>query len=146
MKTYSLKKSDIKRSWQLVDVKGEILGRVASSIAMKLTGKDKANYTPHIDSGDYVVVVNAKDVKVTGNKEKNKLYRSHSGYPGGFKETKFAKLRAENPAKIVWFAVRGMLPNNRLLDKRLSRLKIFAGETHPYADKFKVDEKSDQKK
>lgn len=137
MKTYQPKKGDIKRAWHLIDVKGKVLGRVASEIAIHLMGKDKVDYSRHIDSGDYVVVVNAKDVKVTGKKEKQKVYRSHSGFPGGFKEVKYAKMLKENPSRIIQLAVKGMVPDNRLKDKRMSRMKVFSGEKHPYEDKVK---------
>jgi large subunit ribosomal protein L13 len=137
MKTYQLKKGGVKRNWSLVDANGKILGRLSTGIATMLMGKNKIGYTPHMDNGDYVVVINAKNVKVTGNKENQKVYRSHSGYPGGFKEVKYAKMRSENPTKIIEHAVRGMLPDNRLRDKRMARLKIFAGEKYLYEDKFK---------
>ncbi len=137
MRTYQPKKEEVKRQWHLIDVKGEILGRAASEIATKLIGKNKVNFSRHIDSGDYVVVINAKDVKVSGKKEKQKVYRSHSGYPGGFKEVKYAKMLKENPNRIIQLAVKGMLPDNRLKDKRMSRLKVFSGEKHPYEDKIK---------
>jgi len=137
MKTYQPGKNDIKREWHLVDVKGEILGRIASKIATKLIGKEKVNYSRHIDSGDYVIVINAKEVKVTGKKEKGKIYRSHSGYPGGLKEIRYDKLISEHPTRVIELAVKGMLPDNRLKDKRMSRLKIFAGDKHPYEDKIK---------
>lgn len=137
MKTYQPTQKEVKRSWHLVDVKGEVLGRVATKIAYLLTGKGKANYSAHMDSGDFVVVVNAEKVTVTGKKETQKLYRSHSGYPGGFKETTFKKLNAEKPTEVIKHAVSGMLPDNRLKKDRLARLKIYAGEKHAYEDKFK---------
>lgn len=136
MKTYQPKASDVKRTWHLIDVKGEVLGRIATRIATYLSGKHKPGYSAHMDSGDYVVVVNAKDVKVTGNKENQKVYYSHSGYPGGFKETKFSKLRKERPARIIELAVKRMLAGNRLRDNRMARLKVFANESHPYESKF----------
>ena len=138
MNTYILRKKNIKRQWHLIDAKGQVLGRLTSQIAMKLTGKTKVDYTPNIDNGDYIVVINAKDVKVTGNKEKQKVYRSHSGYPGGFKEIKYAKMKLENPARIIQLAVWGMLPDNRLRDGRMARLKVFVADKHPYTDKFDV--------
>ncbi len=137
MKTYQPRKKEVKRGWHLVDVDGKVLGRIATDIAVKLIGKDKVNYSQHIDSGDYVVVINAKKVKVTGRKERQKVYRSHSGYPGGFKEVTYAKMLKEDPTKIVLSAVKGMLPDNRLKAKRLARLKIFSGEKHLYEDKLK---------
>ena len=140
VKTYQPKKKDIKRAWHLVDLKDEILGRAASKIAHLLMGKNKVNYAPHMDMGDYVVVVNAKSVALSGRKKKQKVYRSHSGYPGGFKEVKFEKLIKEKPERIIEYAVSGMLPKNRLHAKRLKRLKIFSGGKHKYEDKFGVKE------
>jgi large subunit ribosomal protein L13 len=136
MITYQPKKKEVKREWSLFDVEGKILGRVASEIASKLIGKDKVNYSRHMDSGNYVVVINAKGIKVTGKKEAQKVYRSHSGYPGGLKEVKYSKMLKESPIKIIQFAVKGMLPDNRLKDKRMARLKVFSGKLHPYSDKF----------
>jgi len=135
MKTYQPKKAEIKRTWKLVDVKGKILGRIASEIATHLIGKDKVGYSKHMEMGDYVVVVNASDVKVSGKKEKQKVYRRHSGYPGGLKEIKYIKMHNERPEWIIQNAVKGMLPDNRLKSIRLKRLKIFAGSEHPYQDK-----------
>lgn len=143
MKTYQPKKKEVKRGWHLIDAKGKVLGRAASEIAIKLMGKDKVNYSSHMDSGDYVVVINAKSIKVTGKKEIQKVYRSHSGYPGGFKEVKYSKILNENPTKIIQLAVKGMLPDNRLKDKRMARLKIFPGNLHPYNDKFQKTQKSE---
>jgi len=140
MRTYQPKKGEVKREWYLVDVNGKILGRVASAIAATLIGKNKVNFSRHIDSGDYVVVINAKGIKISGKKEKQKVYRSHSGYPGGFKEVKYGKMLKENPIRIIQSAVKGMLPDNRLKDKRLSRLKVFSGGEHPYRDKFKMQD------
>lgn len=137
MKTYQPKKKEVKREWYLVDVKGKVLGRAASDISMKLMGKNRVDYSQHMDNGSYVVVINAKDIVVTGKKEKQKVYRSHSGYPGGFKEVKYAKMFSDSPAKIIQLAVKGMLPDNRLKDKRLARLKVFSGEKHPYEDRVK---------
>ncbi len=136
MKTYQPKQAEVKRVWHLVDVKDQILGRMATKIAIYLTGKYKPGYSAHMDSGDYVVVINAKEVKVTGGKEKQKTYYSHSGYPGGFKEVKLSKLRLERPARIIELAVKRMLADNRLRDKRMARLKVFSGETHKFTSKF----------
>lgn len=140
MKTYQPKKKEVKRGWHIVDVNGKVLGRVATEIAVLLMGKDKVNFSRHMDSGDYVVVINAKEVKVTGKKEKQKVYRSHSGYPSGLKEVKYSKMLSENPGRIIEKAVRGMLPDNRLKDKRMARLKVFAGDKHPYGDRVKEQE------
>ena len=135
-KTYQLKAKEIKRDWHLIDARGQILGRMATEVAKFLIGKHKTNYTPHMDMGDFVVVINAKDVKLTGRKRKQKLYRRHSGYPGGFKEVKFEKLIVEQPGKIIQHAVFGMLPKNRLQKKRMGRLKVFVSSKHSYEDKF----------
>src|SRR4030042_2619790 len=122
-KTYQPKAKEVKRDWHLMDAKGQILGRLASQIAVYLMGKHKSVYSNHMDMGDYVVVINAKDIKLTGKKTQQKLYRSHSGYPGGFKEVKFEKLINENPNRVIQKAVSGMLPDNRLKSKRILRLK-----------------------
>jgi large subunit ribosomal protein L13 len=136
-KTYQLKGKDIKRDWQLVDAKGKVLGRLSTQIATILIGKNKVNYTPHMDMGDYVVVVNAKDIVLTGDKVNQKTYKSHSGYPGGFKEVHASKWMEERPSQIVKKAIMGMLPDNRLKKKRLARLKIFDDARHNFQDKFR---------
>jgi|SRR3989339_941170 len=135
MKTYQPKAKEVKRNWHLVDAKGEILGRLASKVAQLLTGKGKATYSSHMDSGDYVVVINAEKIEVTGKKKTQKLYRSHSGFPGGFKEVSFAKMSLEKPEEIIKHAVMGMLPDNRLKRDRVTRLKIVVGDRNPYAEK-----------
>jgi large subunit ribosomal protein L13 len=137
MKTYQLKSKEVKRSWHLIDAKDAVLGRLATQAAAMLMGKLKVDYSPHIESGDYVVVVNAEKVKVTGRKAQQKLYRSHSGYPGGFKEVTYAKMSEEHPERIIEHAVSGMLPDNRLKKARMAMLKVIVGEKNPYADKFK---------
>lgn len=137
MKTYQLKTKDVKRSWHLIDAKDQVLGRLSSHIAALLMGKLKVDYSPNIESGDYVVVVNAEKIKVTGKKASQKLYRSHSGYPGGFKEVTFEKMSKEHPERIIEHAVAGMLPDNRLKKARMAMLKIIVGEKNPYEDKFK---------
>ena len=137
MKTYQLKSKEVKRNWHLIDAKDAVLGRLATRAAALLMGKLKVDYSPHIESGDYVVVVNAEKVKVTGRKAQQKLYRSHSGYPGGFKEVTYAKMSKEHPERIIEHAVSGMLPDNRLKKARMAMLKIIVGEKNPYADKFK---------
>jgi large subunit ribosomal protein L13 len=136
-KTKVTKKSEIKRNWHLVDIQDKNLGRISSQIAGLLIGKDKVYYVPYLDCGDYVVVLNAKKVAVSGRKRKQKLYRRHSGYPGGFKELTFQQLMAKDPRKVVFQAVKGMLPKNKLRDKRLARLKVFVDNQHPYQEKFK---------
>ena len=135
--TQATKAADIKRIWHLIDVKDKTLGRVATEIALKLMGKSKAYYVRNLDCGDYVVVINAKAVKVTGKKEEQKKYYRHSGYPGGFKVETLKEMRLRKPEQVVKHAVKGMLPDNKLQDRMLTRLYIFAGNEHTYADKFK---------
>lgn len=130
MKTYFPKKTEIKKKWYLVDAEGKILGRLASKIAQVLSGKNKPIYTPFLDTGDFVVVINAKKVKVTGNKEKKKIYYHYSGYPGGMKEIVYEKLMEKKPTIIIQKAVRGMLPKSKLGRKMLKKLKIYAGTEH----------------
>lgn len=137
-KTRVTKASEIKRTWHLIDAKGKILGRLASQIAKILMGKDKPYFSPNLDCGDYIVVINAAEIEVSGRKRKQKLYRRHSGYPGGFKEIIFEKQMELDPRKIIQHAVSGMLPENKLKDKRLVRLKIFVDDKHPYQEKFKT--------
>jgi len=134
--TKSTKISNIKRDWHLVDLKGKILGRIASDIALLLMGKNKPNFVRNLDMGDFVVVINAKDFKVTGNKEKLKKYYRHSGYPGGLKTETLGDLRQRKPENVIIHAVSGMLPQNRLKDKMLSRLHVFEEEVHTFNDKF----------
>ena len=136
-KTFQPKKSEIKRNWHMIDAKGKVLGRISTEVAKFLMGKHKPSYSAHMDSGDYVVVLNAKGVELTGNKKSQKVYRGHSGYPGGFKEIKFEKMMKERPIRVIEHAVSGMLPDNRLKDQRMRRLKIFESDKHPYDDKFK---------
>ncbi len=130
MKTYVPKKTEIKKNWYLVDAEGKILGRLASKIAQVLSGKNKPIYTPFLDTGDFVVVINAKKVKVTGNKEKKKKYYHYSGYPGGMKEIVYEKLLEKKPALIIQKAVKGMLPKSKLGRKMIKKLKIYAGTEH----------------
>ncbi|OGM78800.1 50S ribosomal protein L13 [Candidatus Woesebacteria bacterium RIFOXYA1_FULL_48_16] len=136
MKTYQPKASEVKRSWHLIDADGVILGRMATEVARLLTGKNKPSFSRHMDMGDYVVVVNAEKVKLSGKKTKQKVYRSHSGYPGGFKEVTFAQMKKEHPERIVGHAVAGMLPDNRLKKDRMARLKVVVGGENPFKDKF----------
>jgi large subunit ribosomal protein L13 len=136
MKTYQPKQKDIKRNWHLIDAKGAILGRTATKIAGLLMGKHKPTYSNHMDMGDYVVVINAEKIEVTGRKRKQKVYQKHSGYPGGFKEISFEKMVTEHPARVIELAVQRMLPDNRLRQERMRRLKVFAGEKHPYTKKL----------
>ncbi|MBI4057722.1 50S ribosomal protein L13 [Candidatus Microgenomates bacterium] len=136
--TYQPKAKDIKRSWHVISAKGQILGRISTQIARFLMGKHKRTYSPHLDSGDYVVVTDAKEVVLTGRKEEQKKYKRYSGYPSGLKETLVAKMRETHPERIIEHAVFGMLPDNRLRSKRMTRLKVFAGPEYPYADRIKV--------
>ena len=121
----------------MIDVKDKVLGRVSTEIAHHLMGKGKPNFVRNLDCGDYVVVVNAKEVKVTGKKEDQKNYYRHSGYPGGFRQETLKELRGRRPEQIITRAVKGMLPQNKLRDRMLKRLFVFAGEEHKYQDKFK---------
>lgn len=130
MKTYWPK--EIKRNWWLIDAEGKVLGRMASKIALLLTGKRKPDYSPHIDGGDFVVVVNADRVVLTGNKWKKKLYYRHSGYPGGLKVMTAEQMRKKHPEEIIRLAVRRMLPKNKLGRRMLKRLKVYAGNSHPH--------------
>ena len=139
-KTHQPKAKDIKRSWHLIDAKGRVLGRMASEIAGLLMGKQKVNYAPHMDMGDFVVVINAKDIELTGKKKEQKVYYSHSGYPGGLKEVKFEKLIKEQPSKVTQLAVKRMLPSNRLKSNRMARLKVFAGEKHNFNNKVQKED------
>ena len=132
MKTISLKKSEIQKNWWIVDAEGAVLGRLASEVAQKLRGKHKVDFTPHLDMGDCVVVVNAEKVAVSGNKEKDKKYFSHTGYPGGGKETSLEDLRQSKPEAIIQKAVKGMLPHNKLGRSIISHLKIYVGSEHPH--------------
>lgn len=136
--TNATKLGDIKRAWHLIDVKGKTLGRVSTEIAKLLTGKAKPYFVRHLDCGDFVVVINAKDIAVTGKKEDKKMYYRHSGYPGGFKAESLRDLRERKPEEILQHAVRGMLPQTRLRDRMLQRLKVFAGPEHDYKDKLQV--------
>ena len=138
MTTYSPKVSEIKHFWHLIDANGQILGRLASEIATLLIGKHKPYFVPHLDCGDFVVVTNAAEVVVTGRKSKDKKYYRHSGYPGGFRQVTLKEQMAKDPRKIIEHAVAGMLPKNKLKDKRLARLKIFIDEKHPYESKLKT--------
>jgi len=128
---------EVKRSWYLIDVKDQILGRVSTKIARHLTGKDKVEYVPHQDMGDHVVVINAKEVGVTGKKEKQKTYYRHSGHPGGLRAETLEELRKRRPEEVVRRAVKGMLPKNKLQKSMLKRLHIFAGEEHSFGEKFR---------
>ena len=133
MKTTSIRVDEISREWFIVDAEGQTLGRLASEIAQIIRGKKKPFYTPHMDMGDFVVVVNAEKVKVTGNKEKDKSYFRHSGFPGGVTQISLQKVRQDFPERIITNAVKGMLPHNRLGRQLLTHLKVYSGTEHPHA-------------
>lgn len=132
-KTFSQKPADVTRGWYLIDAADAPLGRVATQIAKYLIGKYKPTYTPHVDGGDYVVVINADKAIVTGNKETGKVYYRHSGFPGGIKDATLAEVRAKFPERIIEEAVKGMIPRNKLAADRLARLRVFVGEEHDHA-------------
>lgn len=127
MKTYQPGSHDVKRVWHLVDAKDKVLGRVASDVAELLMGKGKTDFSRHMDSGDFVVVVNAEKIVITGNKSKQKVYITHSGYPGGFKSKKYAQVMENHPERILEHAIKGMLPDNKLKSPRMKRLKVKVG-------------------
>lgn len=133
MKTKVLKTAEVKRDWYIVDATGKILGRLASKIAFVLTGKHKPQYTPHIDCGDFVVIVNADKFRVTGKKMTDKIYYSHSFYPGGLKKISLELMLEKHPERVMYHAVSGMLPKNRLRARRLRRLKIYTDSNHPHS-------------
>lgn len=133
MKTYVVKEGEIKREWYVVDAEGKTLGRLASKIARVLMGKHKPYYTPHLDTGDYVVVVNADKIQVTGRKLDQKMYYRYSGYPGGLKSVTLRKQLSTRPEHVIWAAVRNMLPKNKLGRAMLKKLKVYASPEHPHA-------------
>jgi len=132
MKTVSVRQQDVAHDWYVVDATGQTLGRLATEIARRLRGKHKAEYTPHVDTGDYIIVVNAEKVFVSGNKETKKIYYRHSGYPGGIKSTSLKRLREAKPEELLEKAVKGMLPRNPLGRAVFRKLKVYAGDTHPH--------------
>lgn len=132
MKTYSAKPESVERNWYVIDAEGQTLGRMASEIASRLRGKHKAEYTPHVDTGDYIVVVNAEKVRVTGRKASDKMYYHHTGFPGGIKSISFEKLIDKAPERAIEFAVKGMLPKNPLGRAMARKLKVYAGNEHPH--------------
>jgi len=136
MKTTVLKGNQVQRSWHLIDLSGQTLGRVCTQIAQILMGKDKPTFSYHRDDGDYVVAINATDIKVTGKKLKDKLYRHHTHWSGGLKELTLAELMQKDPREVIVHGVYGMLPKNKLRDVRMTRLKVFVGADHKYADKL----------
>ena len=132
MKTYTAKPREIEQAWYLVDAEGKTLGRLATQIADLLRGKGKPQYTPHVDTGDFVVVVNAEKVHVTGKKLEQKLYHRHSGYPGGLRSRTLAEQLERRPEEVLRSAVKGMLPKNRLASRQITKLKVYAGPAHPH--------------
>lgn len=133
MKTVSIRAQDVEHSWLVVDAEDKILGRLATEIARRLRGKHKPEYTPHVDTGDFIIVVNAEKVRVTGNKTSDKIYYRHSGYPGGIKAISFEHLRDSHPERIIERAVKGMLPRNPLGRAMFRKLKVYAGPEHPHS-------------
>ena len=132
MKTFSAKAAEVTHEWFVIDATDKVLGRVASEVALRLRGKHKAIYTPHIDTGDYIVVINAAQLKVTGNKQLDKMYYRHTGYPGGIKATNFRDLQAKHPGRALEKAVKGMLPKGPLGYAMIKKLKVYAGDSHPH--------------
>ena len=132
MKTFTAKPETVKRDWFVVDAAGQTLGRLATEVASRLRGKHKPEYTPHVDTGDYIVVINAEKVHVTGNKTQDKIYYSHSGFPGGIKSINFEKLIQRAPERVIESAVKGMLPKNPLGRAMYRKMKVYAGSVHPH--------------
>lgn len=133
MKTFVAKPAEVKRDWFVIDAEGQTLGRLATEVAVRLRGKHKAEYTPNVDTGDYIVIVNAEKVAVTGRKSKQKMYHRHTGYPGGLKSMSFEKLIDHKPERVIELAVKGMIPRNPLGRAMLKKLKVYAGVDHPHA-------------
>ncbi len=145
MKTHAVKASEIERKWVVIDANGETLGRLASRIAQTLKGKHKPTYSPHLDVGDFVIVVNSDKVRVTGNKLEEKIYYRHSGYPGGLKAEALRDTLAKHPTRVIEHAVKGMLPHNALGKAMLSKLKVYAGPTHPHEAQIKGQANAEEK-
>ena len=133
MNTYNAKPGEVQQAWYVVDAQNKVLGRLAAQIAIRLRGKHKPEYTPHVDTGDFLVVVNVDKLRVTGRKAERKIYYRHTGYPGGLRETNFAKLKAKRPERVLQKAVKGMLPKGPLGYAMLRKLKLYGGATHPHA-------------
>ncbi|MDP2729229.1 MAG: 50S ribosomal protein L13 [Dehalococcoidales bacterium] len=145
LKTYSVKASEIKRDWHLIDASDMVLGKLATQAAVLLMGKHKPMFSRHLDTGDYVVVINARKIRVTGNKTKQKFYYRHSGYPGGFRSTSLEEMLESHPARVIEHAVTGMLPRNRLGAQMIKKLKVYAGDTHPHQAQLRtVPDKAEQ--
>lgn len=132
LKTYSTRASDIEREWHLIDATDKVLGKLATQVAGLLMGKHKPIFSRHLDTGDYVVIINAEKIRVTGNKAKQKFYYTHSGYPGALKSTSLEKMLQTHPERVIEHAVKGMLPHNRLGVKMMKKLRIYTGDTHPH--------------
>lgn len=132
MKSYMAKTNEVERKWYVIDAEGKVLGRMASEIANILRGKNKPIYTPHADTGDFVIVINADKVRLTGKKWSQKIHAYHTGYPGGRREVSYTQLREKHPERIIELAVKGMLPKNRLGRKQFTKLKVYAGDEHPH--------------
>jgi large subunit ribosomal protein L13 len=145
MKTYSARPADIERQWHFIDAADKTLGRLSTQIARLLMGKHKPIFTPSQDTGDFVVVINADKVRVTGNKAKQKLYYRHSGYPGGFKSITLEKTMQNNPTRVIEHAVKGMLPHTRLGARMGKRLRVYAGKTHPHLAQIKTNTEKEAK-
>jgi large subunit ribosomal protein L13 len=133
MKTFSAKPAEVKHEWFVIDATDKVLGRVASEVALRLRGKHKAIYTPHVDTGDFIIIVNADKIRVTGNKAEDKIYYRHSGYPGGIYATKFKDMQAKHPGRALEKAVKGMLPKGPLGYAMVKKLKVYAGASHPHS-------------
>ena len=146
MKTYSTKTADIKRQWHVIDASGKTLGKLATQVAGLLMGKHKPIFSPNLDTGDFVVVINADKVRVTGNKEKQKLYYRHSGYPGGLKSTPLENIMQTNPTQVIEYAVKGMLPRTRLGTSMRKKLRVYAGDKHPHLAQTKTISSTEVKK
>jgi large subunit ribosomal protein L13 len=146
LKTYSTKTVDIERQWHVIDASGKTLGKLATQVAGLLMGKHKPIFSPNLDTGDFVVVINADKVRFTGNKEKQKLYYRHSGYPGGLKSTSLEKMMQNNPAQVIEHAVKGMLPRTRLGASMRKKLRVYAGDTHPHLAQTKTTSSAEAKK
>jgi large subunit ribosomal protein L13 len=141
MKTLSLRKEDVERKWYVIDAQGKILGRLSTKIATILSGKNKPSYTPHVDNGDFVIVLNAKEIVLTGQKKDQKVYYRHSGYIGGLKETKAKDMLDKHPERVIFSAVKGMLPKNKLGERMLKRLKVYKDTTHPHGSQKPIEVK-----
>ena len=138
MKTYSAKAADIKHEWHVIDASGQVLGRLATRVAILLMGKHKPMFTPNQDTGDYVIIINAEKIRVTGDKPRQKFYYRHSGYPGGFRSVSLEKMMPTKPTRVIEHAVKGMLPHNRLGAKMIKKLRVYTGDTHPHEAQIKA--------